>query len=123
MKKLIFLLIILTLVFTGCDFLVPVPEEVPVEAVESPIDCNGHYSMFFNDFQLEDWANCDYFTPKGIYWHNPDGRLFFLGDLVTEVENENCENGIGYVVPDPIALFGKCPVSFEWELVVPEPVE
>ena len=121
MKKLIFVLIILALVFTGCDFLCP-PEEVP-EAVESPIDCNGHYSMFFNDFQLKDWANCDYFAPKGIYWANPDGRLFFLCDLVTEVENENCENGIGYVIPDPIAIFGKCPVSFGWELVVPEPVE
>ena len=119
MRKLLFLLIILSLLFTGCESVVS--EEEPV--IENPLDCDGHYMMVFEDFQMKDWLNCDFFAPRGIYWQNDvDGRLFFLGEIGdTEVEADHCEDGTGNIIPDPIALFGKCPSGFEWELIVPEP--
>lgn len=119
MKKLIVIFLALV-VLAGCN--VAVPEE-EVVIVENPLDCDGHYMMVFEPFQMKDWANCDFFAPAGIYWQNDvDGRLFFLGEIGdTEIETDCCEDGTGNIIPDPIALFGKCPSGFEWELIVPEP--
>lgn len=121
MKKLIFLLIILSLVFIGCCPTCPEEELVPAE-VEFALDCDGHYMVVYDDFQMGDWTNCDFFAPAGIYWENDtDGRIFFLAEIGDiEIEIDCCEDGIGYDIPDPIEMFGACPDAYEWELIVPE---
>lgn len=121
MKKLILLLIVLSVVLMGCNSVCPVCPEEELIVEEPALDCNGHYMVVYDDFQMGDWVDCDYFAPAGIYWRNyDDGRIFFLAETgVVEVENEACENGIGYEnIPDPLEIFGDCPNGYEWELII-----
>ncbi|MFO8066558.1 MAG: hypothetical protein R6U11_03150 [Bacteroidales bacterium] len=123
MKKLMIVLIVLAFALVGCNAVAP--EEVAVEeevVAEPDILCDGYYATFYDDFQMKVWGNCDYYAPTGIYWVNyADGRMFFLAEIgETEIETDCCEDGIGYDLPDPIALFGECPNGYEFELVVPE---
>lgn len=95
MDRLLIVLLILGLL-TGCTVPAPEPE------VESPINCDGHYTVKFWEWQTCGCPSCSTFQ-KGTYWVNrEDERMFYLGEPAL----------------NPIEVFGRCPTNYIEELIL-----
>lgn len=97
---LIFLLVFAMLFSVGC-FITPEPE--PDEPVETPIVCEGgHYVVHYIEWSPTGCEGEDY--PAGTFWHNEDGRVFWLGDVVWPLM--------------PVDVYGICPTEYIEELLL-----
>ena len=80
MKKITILLVALAILImlSGC-FVTPEPEPIdPPVIVDPDIICEGGY------YQIHwvEWSECGCpgtWQKEGIYWENPDGRVFYIG--------------------------------------------
>jgi len=112
MKKLTIILVALAILImlSGC-FVTPEPEPIedPPVIVDPDIICEGgHYKIHWVE-----WSMCGCpgtWEKEGIYWENPDGRIFYIGILVEYI------GGSTGTLLSIEKKYGVCPESYIEEI-------
>ena len=90
MKRLLFLLLIFSVLIMGCTAPKVTPEpEYPI------IHGGGHYQVYFHEWAMCSCPSCPKF-PEGTYWFNYNGLIFLIGEPVKK----------------PIEVYGECPRDY-----------